>query len=242
MSKILVIGESSKDIFVYCHALRLAPDLPVPVLQVATQTENPGMAMNVWRNIISLGGTAEIETNSNWKSITKTRYMHNLSNHMFLRVDSEAIMEPLDVTTIDFEYDAIVISDYNKGFISEDMIRDICNKHSLVFIDTKKKLGDWALGAKFIKINDYEYKRSKPFLSAELEEKIIHTKGASGCEYLGKTFEVEPCEVKDTSGAGDTFMAGLVVSYMNGNSINSAIEYANECASRVVRKKGVTLP
>ena len=34
MKKILIIGESCKDIFVYCNANRLAPDLPIPVLSV----------------------------------------------------------------------------------------------------------------------------------------------------------------------------------------------------------------
>ena len=31
MKSILVIGESSRDVFVYCDALRLCPDVPVPV-------------------------------------------------------------------------------------------------------------------------------------------------------------------------------------------------------------------
>ena len=38
MKKILVIGDSSRDVFVYCDALRLCPDVPVPVLNVKDQT------------------------------------------------------------------------------------------------------------------------------------------------------------------------------------------------------------
>ena len=51
-SKILVIGDSCRDIFVYCDVDRLCPDLPVPILNVVDQTENGGMAKNVQRNIV----------------------------------------------------------------------------------------------------------------------------------------------------------------------------------------------
>ena len=49
MKKILVIGDSSRDVFVYCDAVRLCPDVPVPVLNILDQQENPGMAKNVYR-------------------------------------------------------------------------------------------------------------------------------------------------------------------------------------------------
>ena len=74
MKKILVIGDSSRDVFVYCDALRLCPDVPVPVLNIKDQTENPGMAKNVHRNIKSLHDECSILTNTNWYDITKTRY------------------------------------------------------------------------------------------------------------------------------------------------------------------------
>ena len=65
MSKILVIGDSCRDVFVYCESDRLCPDVPVPVLNVIDQKDNPGMAKNVQRNIKSLGVMCEIKTNSN---------------------------------------------------------------------------------------------------------------------------------------------------------------------------------
>ena len=48
---ILVIGDSCRDVYVYCDTNRLAPDVPVPVLNVLYQNENGGMASNVFRNI-----------------------------------------------------------------------------------------------------------------------------------------------------------------------------------------------
>jgi len=47
-------------------------------------------------------------------------------------------------------------------------------------------------------------------------------------------------EVKDTSGAGDSFFAALLVKYIETEDIKSAIKFANECASEVVKRKGVT--
>ena len=45
-------------------------------------------------------------------------------------------------------------------------------------------------------------------------------------------------EIKDTSGAGDTFLAGLVYEYLASSDIGKAIEFANKCATQVVQKKG----
>ena len=51
--KILVIGDSCIDSYAYCKSTRLAPDKPVPVLEVLDTVNTPGMAYNVFRNVIS---------------------------------------------------------------------------------------------------------------------------------------------------------------------------------------------
>lgn len=241
MKKILVIGESCRDIFVYCDAKRLCPDIPVPVLNVRDQIENAGMSKNVQRNIQSYIPECELITNHDWHRITKTRYIHSDSNHMFFRVDSPHSINQLNIESIDFNYETLVISDYNKGFISEGDIQIICEKHDNVFLDTKKVLGPWAASAKYIKINDYEYKNSVPYLTKELSSKIIRTMGAEGCEFQDIRYGVERVDVKDTSGAGDSFMAALVVEYCKNRNICDSIEFANKCASQIVKKKGVSV-
>lgn len=241
MKNILVIGESCRDVFVYCDALRLCPDVPVPVLNIRDQTDNPGMAKNVHRNIQSLIKKCDLLTNDDWYNITKTRYVHENSNHMFFRVDSSHKISRIDVSKINYNYEIIVISDYDKGFLFEDDIEEICKNHSNVFIDTKKVLGPWVNNAKFIKINDYEYKRSENFINKDIASKIIHTMGSEGCQYNGINYSVDKVEVKDVSGAGDTFLAGLVVKYYETKNINESINFANQCASKVVRQKGVTV-
>jgi sugar/nucleoside kinase (ribokinase family) len=102
-------------------------------------------------------------------------------------------------------------------------------------------LGNWATGASYIKINDYEYNNSKSFIDSALYDKVIHTHGEHGCVFKEKVYPVKKAEVRDTSGAGDSFMAALVVKYLKTRDIEKSIYFANKCASGVVRKKGVTV-
>lgn len=214
----------------------------MPVLNVIEQRENPGMASNVMKNMANLDN-AEIQlyTNNNWEEITKTRYVHHKTNHMFFRVDTTQEILSYRHEKMDLHYyDAIVISDYNKGFLSEESIEYICNRHHNVFVDTKKILGPWVRNAKFIKINDYEYQNSKPFITPDFENKIIHTMGELGCEYDGSRYSTTPVEIKDVSGAGDTFMAAFVISFVHTGNVHESIRFANQCATRVVSQRGVT--
>jgi bifunctional ADP-heptose synthase (sugar kinase/adenylyltransferase) len=239
MSQVTIIGESCLDVFVYCEAIRLAPDLPVPVLQEIHVETNPGMAANVDRNIKSRNVATTLVTNKNWQEVTKRRYMHDGSNHMFFRVDTPHNIERVSIQEFEFNSDVIVISDYNKGYLSESDIEYICNSHPLVFLDTKKVLGTWAEKASFIKINHFEYMNSEDRLTETLRTKIIHTRGPEGCDFQGRNYPVEKCEIRDTSGAGDSFMAALVTEYLVTGEIEKSIIAANLAASKVVRTRGV---
>ena len=239
MPQIKIIGESCLDIFIYCDAIRLAPDLPVPVLQKIYTKTNPGMAANVDRNIQACSFSTELVTNENWDAYVKTRYVDDKSNHMFFRVDTPHKIARINLNNLSFSSEVIVISDYNKGFLTESDIEYICSSHPMVFLDTKKILGQWAEKAKYIKINDYEFKNSQRFLTDNLVSKIIHTRGGDGCDFLGKNFPVDRFDVRDTSGAGDSFMAALVAEFITTSDIEKSIKAANTAASRVVTTRGV---
>ena len=58
--------------------------------------------------------------------------------------------------------------------------------------------------------------------------------------YKNQIYAVDDVEIKDASGAGDTFLDGLCVNYLETKNIEEAISYANRCASQVVQRKGVT--
>ncbi len=48
--RILVIGDSCTDIFVYGNATRLCPEAPAPVFEPSRTVTNDGMAGNVRAN------------------------------------------------------------------------------------------------------------------------------------------------------------------------------------------------
>ena len=239
---ILVIGEACTDTFVYGSCIRLCPEGPIPVLVPSKTTTNGGMALNVKKTLDSLGASAHAVTNNNSEQISKTRFIDESSNHMFLRVDeADNDYGRCNVKEIDFsQYSAVIISDYNKGFLSEADIHFIGESHPLVFLDTKKILGPWCESVSFIKINIVEYERTKHILTDEINKKLITTMGADGARFRGKVYPVPRVEIKDTSGAGDTFLAALVVSYIESQSLDKAIIDANDRATSVVQKKGVT--
>jgi D-beta-D-heptose 7-phosphate kinase/D-beta-D-heptose 1-phosphate adenosyltransferase len=239
---ILVIGDSGEDVFQYGTITRLCPEAPVPVFNPTIKTSNPGMSGNVVANLKALG--AEIDFITNKTEIRKIRYVCSKYNYLLLRVDENDKCEPIDASFLpEQKYDAIVISDYCKGFLSEDDIEFIVqNASSPIFLDTKKILGDWAYNIDFIKINYHEYERNKEILENDLilKNKTIITRGKYGCDYQGKNYPTVDVSVKDVSGAGDTFLAGLVVEYVRSQNIEKAIQFAQDCTTVVVQKSGVS--
>lgn len=240
--RILIIGESCNDTYVYGLTNRLAPEAPVPVLQPIEKIEVGGMAMNVYENLKSLEIDVDIITNNNWSSIVKKRFIDKKTNQMFLRVDTnDTNYGKIDLTKINFNnYNAIIISDYDKGFLSKEDISFICEKHNKVFLDTKKILGPWAKKALYIKINNYEYESSKDYITDDLKKLLIITLGEEGCEHNGIKYSVSKVDVKDTCGAGDTFIAAFVCRYLETENIKKSILFANKCATQVIQKRGTS--
>lgn len=243
MKEILIIGDSCIDIHVYGECNRLCPDAPVPVFLPKKEKHTEGMAGNVYNNIRILGGSAELITNN--RQVTKKRFVDDKTNQMIIRVDDgESNLERIeDVREIDLnKYDCVIISDYNKGFLLEEDIQYICNNHDLVFIDTKKIIGEFCVNAKYIKINEIEYKLSKKNIEKlNINDNLIVTLGSKGARHKGKLYPVEKVDIKDQTGAGDTFISSLVIKYLETGDIEKSIKYANKASSWVVTQRGVTV-
>ena len=251
--RVLIVGDSCKDVFVYGDITRLTPEAPVPVFNPLRKTENDGMARNVSNNVEAL--KIGIHTITNPNSIKKVRYVDDKSNQLVLRVDEHDYCERINDMTLSMiqdnkchvpmtgqiEVDAIIISDYNKGFLHEDDIEWICQNNDNVFVDTKKKLGDWIIDCDYLKINSLEYSENKEFVDDMILEKTIVTKGNKGCLFQGEVYSTPDVPVKDISGAGDTFLAGLVVEYIKSKDIIKSIEFAQLCTTEVVQKHGVSV-
>ena len=239
--KVLVIGDSCTDVFVYGYCKRLCPEGPVPIFEPSRTITNMGMSGNVVANLKSLGAE-KVELVTNKEQITKTRYVEEKANHMIIRIDSnDKVSKSFDVKRVPFnDYDAVIVSDYDKGFLYLEDLKLISDSHPLTFIDTKKPLSAEMGNYTFIKINEVEWENCKGQEYEMWRDRLIITMSERGAMYDGLTYPVNnDIEVRDLSGAGDTFMASLVVSYLKTKSIEVSIEYANDCATKVVQKRGV---
>lgn len=189
------------------------------------------MAANVFANLKAFN--TEVTFLTNKESIVKTRFVDDKYNHQILRVDRHETLSPLTETNFNDGYDAIVISDYNKGFISRETLFSIAeNAQCPVFIDTKKKHIPDKENC-YIKINESEYKAlDNP------PENTITTVGDKGALYNGILYPTEKVTVFDVVGAGDTFLAALSYFFLLLGSIEKAIPFANKASSLVVQHIG----
>ena len=228
--KVLLIGDSCTDEYVYGSCERLNPEAPVPILKFNRKETNKGMAWNVKRNIESFGIEVYIITNQ--ETITKTRYIDEKYNQQILRVDNEPDLKPMEYDLPDEHFDALVISDYDKGFLSNEKIFELVEWfNGPVFIDSKKtKLPKESC---FVKINDLEFsKLDNP------ADNLIITRGSKGAEYQGKLYPGEKVDVFDAVGAGDTFLSALVYFYLKYGIIDKAIPFANKASAIAVSNFG----
>lgn len=235
--KVLVIGDSCIDRFQYGKVERICPEAPCPVFVPTYITENDGMAGNVVANLKAFNGNIDIDFITNEEKPIKTRFVEEKSNQMIMRLDEkDHIEEKLDLSVRWNIYDAVIVSDYNKGFLSKEDLIYIAKKHPLTFLDTKRKLGNWSLLFSFIKINKQEYDVSENCI----EDNLIVTLGSKGAMYRNIIYPCEKVEVRDVSGAGDTFLAGLVYKYLKTKNIIESIIFANQCAAKVITKRGTS--
>ncbi len=243
--KVIVIGETCVDEFIYCEVNRLSPEAPVPVLNPIHEVTNAGMAGNTVANIKALSKECDVLLFSQCNSITKTRYVEDKTNHMFLRVDKgDTDVAPLewDKKYKDFieGADLVIVSDYNKGYLSDYVLKNIGVNSKLSILDSKRKLSNSITKHfTFVKLNEEE-SLNNPGLN---KSNIITTLGAAGSMYKDVIYpSPNPQETIDVSGAGDTFTAAFALNYLETKNVPTSITSANELASKVVSKRGVVTP
>ena len=244
--RVLLIGDSCTDVYVYGDVKRLNPEAPVPILEPKREESNKGMAWNVFDNLKAFGLSVFMLTNE--EKIIKTRYIHEKSNQQILRVDNEPEIKPLPYEPPFIEdrsayhkpphvvppkewYDVMVISDYNKGYVTQEKIFELVDWfEGPVFVDSKKiNLPDNC----YVKVNDIEYEKLQT-----KNDNVIITKGGEGTEYKDKLYPAERVNVFDVVGAGDTFLAALTYGYLKYGTIEEAIPLANKAAAVAVSHRG----
>lgn len=198
---------------------------------------------------------------SKYKTISKTRIFSN--DKQCLRIDIEEPFKdwrPPSEENFDYtEFDIIILSDYNKGVFDKTWL-DI-KKFNNIFIDPKKENFSFYQGGGIITPNISELKIASKknilndndildacneLISKHKFEYIIAKKGEKGMSVVGKNNfyrHIEPhfVENPDVTGAGDTVIAALSLSYFISKDIVKAAIFANAAASIAVSKKGTSL-
>jgi len=232
MNKVLLLGDSCTDVYHYGAVDRISPEAPIPVLLTKNLLTCPGMAANVHRNLKAFNIETDFITNE--EPITKTRFLDIKTGQHLLRVDKEKTLNELNEFPELNEYIAIVISDYNKGFLSYSYIENIIEKAAVpVFLDTKKR-NLKRFNKAIVKINDKEFKNRTSDC-----DNIIVTLGSNGAIYNNTIIPAPKVEVFDVCGAGDTFLAALVCKYINSKNMVESINFANKAAAITVQHSGV---
>lgn len=234
--KILLLGDDCVDVYQYGTVDRISPEAPVPVFKFEYEERKPGMAGNVARNLEALGCRVNYLHS---QTSTKTRLVDIRSKQQIVRIDNDIKSTPIEFeTAIPKLYDAIVISDYDKGTISYDIIKEAIATKIPVFVDTKKIDLERLQGA-WVKINELEHSKIKSECTG-----LIVTRGGKGAEAVFHDFFVAApaVEVVDVTGAGDTFLAALAYKYLDTRDIKLAMEFATTAASITVQHVGCYAP
>lgn len=232
--KILLIGESCQDIYHYGVCDRLCAEAPVPVFDYRAQEIKPGMAANVRENLLAFGMQVDFVTNPE-DQLIKRRFIDTKSNHLLLREDVGHVVDSIEIPRC-IGYDAIVISDYNKGLLDDSQIKQLCeNFGGMIFVDSKNPRLKHFKNS-IIKINnDEEKKLETPPQNSEL----IVTMGKMGAKWKDMVFPTPQVDVFDVTGAGDVFLASLCYFYLLTQDMKKSISNSVYLASKSVQHMGV---
>jgi len=153
------------------------------------------------------------------------------------------------------DWDSLVISDYAKGFITEDLAKEIISLakryNKFIIADTKPRQAVYFKNVSLITPNFKEAKEISgkekiEEAGKEIQEKlncnVLITQGAEGMTLFEnkkiKHFSARAKEVFDVSGAGDTVVGVFALAQSAGADLEQAAIIANCAAGIVVGKVG----
>jgi D-beta-D-heptose 7-phosphate kinase / D-beta-D-heptose 1-phosphate adenosyltransferase len=148
-------------------------------------------------------------------------------------------------------FDSCIISDYDKGFITPELVNEIKKIGVPIYVDPKQNKALY-YGVELIKPNKKEissmsglvdYKEKANEISKELKTNVLLTLGGDGMYFAGKdgnsfSLPANKTEVVDVTGCGDTALATLVFYRTIGRTMKESIELANKAAGIGVQHIG----
>lgn len=181
------------------------------------------------------------------RELIKTRIVNSDTFQQLVRIDNIEKYHARDITNY-FKlskyikmknFDAVIVSDYNKGLVNDDLIKFLEQVKAPVFIDTKKSdLSIWKnIPNCFIKINSKEFEKSSNF---EQVENLIVTEGEKGCKLYNRGLMSYFCQTAKVDnpnviGAGDVFLAAFAIFKSEGKSMEDCLRLANKAAGLSVK-------
>ena len=280
--KVLVVGDIILDAYLKGKVERISPEAPVPVLEVESEEFRLGGAANVAKNLSSLGVETYLcgvigkdeegkvirelckESGINFflvederPTTKKTRIVS--MNQQLLRVDRESrerikgkTLEAVLDCIRELEVDAVIVSDYAKGVITDEVIKEILKKDVFTSVDPRPKNKYMYKGVDLVTPNEKELiamtgegkiEEVGKKLKEELHLKtLIVTRGEKGMSlFLGdevKHFPARARKVYDVTGAGDTVIASVTAFKTAGATWEECCELGNICAGIVVGEFG----
>ena len=283
--KVLVVGDYMIDHYIIGESNRMSPEAPVPVIVPKEEYSIPGGAGNVAMNISTLGSQVTclgvigndffgkelikifnennisskyIETIENYSTIVKQRIYCN--GIQVARVDKEELIEWMpdqSINSLDFsDYDAIILSDYNKGVLVKPWF--LKPKNTNVLLDPKSGYEHLFIHSNIITPNLNELKKisgmnvnsndsivnaCNKLMKENSFDYIVAKKGDRGMTIVGnqnfiKHIDPNKVDNPDVTGAGDTVIAALSIAYAKTNDIEFSAKFANVAAAIAVDKTG----
>jgi len=288
-AKVLTIGDAMLDRYWHGGTDRISAEAPIPVVDVEEVEDRLGGAANVALNISALGAKSslmgtigqddsgsiiraklesagiedflialpECQTSTKFRIVSRKQQLARADFEKIIAIDP--IVFESCLTRCLAEHDVLVLSDYDKGTISDPQtfIRAAKNAKVPILVDPKFKGFSAYKGATLLKPNQKEFERAVgPWESeAEFVEKcqtlirqleldaILVTRGAEGLTLVERGEQevhlpARNNEVYDVSGAGDTVIAVTAAALASGKSLLDAVNLANIAAGIVVGRLG----
>ncbi len=221
------------DRYVEVEVSRISPEAPVPVYKHVSQEDRHGGAYNVYANVKKFFPDADIISNAP-TDIIKTRVV--CDRHYLARYDYEPEKVP-SVIPKDF-YDAYIVSDYDKGFVTAELMAELADTGKPIYMGGKRK------AYPDLELFVLNHKENKNVTLVEDIQHCVITHGADPVmlDHVIQ-FPVEDRNCIDPTGAGDVFFAHLACHMINGVFIEDAIPLAIKAAGDSVEQWGtVAIP
>jgi D-beta-D-heptose 7-phosphate kinase/D-beta-D-heptose 1-phosphate adenosyltransferase len=255
--RVLIVGDICEDRWVhYRTSSRLNPESDQPILLVESDTRTFGMGQLVAGMIDALGGEGLICPGYHVKFSRKTRTW--VDSRQGPRIDEDVQSLPLRLNkawAAHLRPDMIAICDYGKGAVDRETV-EVCLSFGVPVIADPARDQSWEkyCGVTAIKCNEAEFDAQvgtayQPHL--ELEAMIV-TLGSEGCRLetdvhwgaCGSSDSVSGCmfipqrkvENPNVIGAGDQFLAAIVLAQCSGADWLDSCKIANIAAGLKCRK------